>query len=149
MNKIDPQTAQQVWQRVQSPAEPAQDARELAELIRQLQEDASCCLQLARQLPEGYRARLKQLARREQSHASCLNGMYHLLTGKKLSLPPSRWEAEPAEIALRRYYGRKLQCLHHYEKRISDPQFGPSFSRLAQQTREQCQELLMLLGSLP
>lgn len=149
MNKIDPKTARQVWQRVQGQTEPAQDVQELAELIRQLQEDGACCLQLARQMPEKHRILLKQMANREQSQATCLKGMYHLLTGQKPALSPSRQAPEIAEIALRRYYGRKLRCLNHYEKRTADPQFGQVFARLAQQTRELCQELLVLLGSLP
>lgn len=149
MEKIDPQTARQVWQRVQAPAAPAQDAQTVLEMLRQTRRDGEACQQLMRRMPERHRRRLRQMVNQERSHGDCLRGIYHLLTGQRPALLPVRLEAEPAEVALRRYYGGKLRLLGEYERWTADPQFGQVFARLAQQERELCRQTLELMGTLP
>ena len=142
MNKIDPKA---VWQRVQKPAEPAQD---LLPLLQQVQEDLAFCNRVSRWLPENLREPFRQLYRQEQHQLNCLGGICRLLTAQTPSPPPIP-PREPAEVVLRRYYGRLLRRFRQYEGLLSDPQFGPVFAHLARQTREEMALLLELLGLLP
>lgn len=148
MEPFDQEKAARVWQRVrQDPPPPSQEADLLA-LITEERTDAATYLQLSRRFQGKESAALRKMFEQEQAHAACLKGIYTLLTGKtpvlKGTVPPP--EATPT--ALRRCYGREMRCLAAYEKRSSDPQYGPVFARLAQQEREHCHALLELIGKL-
>jgi len=65
----------QVWQRVQTPPEPAQG---MPELIAREKEDAVIYLHLSRVLRGRDSVLLRQMFQQEQTHAACLKGIYRL-----------------------------------------------------------------------
>ncbi len=156
MDKIDPQKAARVWQRVHTDA-PAQNSVQappqnpvqgLPELIAQEWTDAAIYLQLSRRFQGKDSAILRQMAQQEQSHTACLKGIYTLITGAQpmvRAVPPAQ---ESTQAILRRCYGREMRCLAQYEERASHPEYGQVFSRLAEQEREHCRLVLELLGKL-
>lgn len=151
MVKYDPEMAARVWQRAQGrTAEEAALPREgnLQALIMGEWTDAAAYLRLSRQVPAREAAVLQRMFREEQTHASCLKGIYTLITGQKpvvQSPPPAQ---EPVEVALRKCYGREMHCLKEYEARSTDPEYGHVFARLAEQEREHCRQVLELIGGL-
>lgn len=149
MEKIDPKKARQVWQRVQAPAAPSRDTQALLALQRAAVESAALCRHLSRVLPERLRPQLREMEARERQQAACLRGIYVLLAGQKPPLSPFPPQAEPPEVILRRCYGNALRTLSEYENWLADPQFSQVFAQLAQQKREHCRALLVLLGELP
>ena len=147
MEMIDPQKAARVWQRVQGGSAP--DPEYLVPLAALEAGDAGAYLQLSRRFQGKDAATLRQLYEQELSHAACLRGMYQMLTGSHLPLTPVQTGvADNTQAALRRCYAREMQSLAAYEARMSDPQYGQVFARLAQQERNHCHILLTLIGSL-
>ena len=132
-----------LWQRTQAP-QPEADG--LPALIAEELEAADTYLHLAKHLSGRDSQVLRQLAETEYSHASCLKGIYTLITGQPIAprVPPVR--PEPAERTLRRCYGREMRCLAQYESRADHPEYGPVFARLASQERAHCMAVLELLG---
>lgn len=148
MESYDPVKAAQVWQRVRGgqPAEPVRET--LLPLIAEEMADATIYLALSRQLTGRESEVLRRLFEEEQSHAACLKGIYTLTTGNRpviRNTPPAR---EPPELTLRKCYGREMRCLAAYEERMSDREYGPVFTRLAEQEREHCRLVLEILGNL-
>lgn len=153
MKAYDPQMAARVWQRVQNPptetaSEPTHREAGLQGLIMEEWISASTYLQLSRQLPGKEASVLQRLFREEQTHASCLRGIYTLITGEKPPIQTPPTVKEPAETTLRKCYGREMRSLKEYEARSSDPEFGPVFAKLAEQEREHCRAVLELIGGL-
>ena len=151
MQNYDPKKAAAVWQRVQGAQAQAPvfpDASTLLSWISQEQEDAVIYLYLSRHFPGKEGAALRQMAQQEQAHASCLRGIYVLLTGKKPALPTAPAPRENPKALLRRCYGREMQSLTQYKARTDDPQYGHIFTRLAAQEQEHCHILLGILGNL-
>ena len=148
MSQYDPKKAAAVWQRVQGQTPDTPEPPSLLSLIAQEQEDAVTYLHLSRQFPGKEGALLRQMAQQEQSHASCLRGLYALQSGHKPNLrtPPAPRESKQA--LLRRCYGREMQSLAQYQARAKDPQHGHIFARLAAQEQEHCQNLLLLLDKI-
>ena len=136
----------QVWQRVLGQREP--DAGALLSLIAGEWSDAATYLYLSRRF-SGHNAEvLRQVFQEEQAHAACLKGIYTLITGERpVARAPAPREEQP-EITLRRCYGREMQSLAAYEARAGDPEYGPVFTRLADQERRHCHAVLEILGSL-
>lgn len=147
MNKIDPEKAQQVWQRVQSTATPPRE-QGLLELIAQEWANATTYLQLSRRVQEKSRASLRKMYQQSQSHTACLKGIYTLITGNHPAVKAAPPTPDDPEKLLRRCYGQEMQCLAKYEARISDPEYGQVFARLAEQKREHCKSVLEILGGL-
>ena len=145
MENFDTAKATRVWQRVQT-SQPETDG--LPQLIAEELEDAATYLQLGKALGGKEGQRLRKLAETEHSHASCLKGIYTLMTGQPIAprIPPVR--PEPPERTLRRCYGREMRCLAQYEARADHPEYGPVFARLASQEREHCMAVLELLGRM-
>ena len=153
MKAYDPQMAQRVWQRVQHPQQEAAEKAAQREAVLQslIMEEwilASTYLQLSRQMPGKEAAVLQRLFREEQTHTSCLKGIYTLMTGEKPSIPTQPAVRESAEKTLRKCYVREMRSLKEYEARSSDPEFGPVFTKLAEQEREHCRAVLELIGGL-
>jgi len=146
MQQIDQAKAQRVWQRVTG-SSPAPEGS-LLDLIAGEWADATTYLHLARQLggPEGNL--LRQMFQQEQAHAACLKGIYALNSGTRPSIPTPPAPKEPPQVVLRRCYGREMQCLAQYESRISDPDYGQVYAKLAAQEREHCKLILELIGKL-
>ena len=147
METIDPIKAANVWKRVHSPGE-SDRARELLTLIAQEWTDAATYLQLSRQIPGKDSALLRKIYEQEQSHTACLKGIYTLLTGSRPTVRAVPAPREDVQTALRRCYGREMQCLARYEAKSSEPEFGQVFARLAEQEQEHCHLLLEILGRL-
>lgn len=151
MHTYDREKADRVWQRVQgSREEPKQPPRseELQELIMNEWIAAATYLKLARQMGPKEAAVLQRLFREEQNHASCLKGIYTLMTGQKAVTRSPQTVLESPELTLRRCYGQEMRSLKAYETRSDDPEYGHVFARLAQQEREHCRAILALIGSI-
>lgn len=147
METIDPVKAAKVWQRVRPEGGQPREQGLLA-LIAQEWTDAATYLQLSRRLTGKDSALLRRMYEQEQSHAACLKGIYNLLTGTHPAVRAIPTSPEDPQTVLRRCYGREMQCLAQYEARISDPEFGQVFARLAEQERTHCHQLLEILGRL-
>lgn len=147
MNSVNPQLAARVWQRVRG--EDRLSDRELLAMIAREQSCAETYLQLSRKLQGKAAAALRRLQEREQAHCACLRGIYTLITSIQPSAKGTPLTGLTTESVLRRCYGRQMQALADYEARISDPEYGPVFARLADQERDHCRMLLELIGSLP
>jgi len=151
MNGFDQQKAARVWQRVQQ-AQPQgkQPGRleELPELMMNEWSAAAAYRQLARQYQGKGGEQYQRLARQEQKHGACLQGIYVLINGEKCPVqnpPPAQ---EPPERSLRRCYGIHLRAMKAYESRADDPEYGAVFGEMARQEREHCVAVLELMGNL-
>ena len=148
MENIDPAKAALVWQRVTGESPPEDRENGLLALIAQEWTDAATYLQLSRRFSGRDSAILRKMYEQEQAHTACLKGLYTLITGTHPTVRAVPSIHENVEATLRRCYGREMQCLARYEARISDPEYGQVFARLASQEREHCQQLLEILGRL-
>lgn len=148
MENYDAAKATRVWQRVQGAKPVVQESEGIPALIAGELEDAATYLYLAKRMGPKDGQILRRLSEEEQSHGSCLKGIYRLMTGEQSSpvIPPVR--QQPAEQILRRCYGKEMRCLAQYEARSADPEYGPVFARLAAQEREHCMAVLELIGRL-
>ena len=147
MDKIDPEKARQVWQRVQSTASTPRE-QGLTELIVQEWTNAATYLQLSRRMQGKSAIDLRKIHEQEMSNAACLKGIYTLLTGSRPTIRATPQKAENPEAVLRHCYGQEMRCLAQYEARRTDPEYGQVFARLATQKQEHCRLVLALLGSL-
>ena len=148
MKNYDPKTAARVWDRVQNAAVPAGDSQLILNLIAEEILDAATYLQLSKRLSTPQAAAIKQLAQQEQSHVSCLKGVYTMITGEKPKVLPVKVSDDPPDIVLRRCYGREMRALAQYEARQNDPQYGHVFRSLARQEQEHCHRILEIFGAI-
>ena len=147
MRSYDPKTAARVWDRVNDAAGTG-DAQAILGLLREELLDAATYQKLMRRLPPPQAAAVRELARQEQAHATCLKGIYTMLSGEKPVLPPPAVADDPPEVVLRRCYGREMRALAQYEARRTDPLYGHVFRKLAQEEQAHCHKLLELLGAI-
>lgn len=151
MATYDPAKEKVVWQRVrgtQTESRVPPDRGNLQALIMGEWTDAAVYLQLSRKFQGQAAATLQRLFREERTHASCLKGIYTLITGEHPIVPTPPTPSEPVEITLRKCYAREIRCLSEYEARCDDPEYGPVFRRLAAQEQEHCRAILELIGSI-
>ena len=148
MANYDPKAAARVWDRVQNTAVPTADAPAILNLIEEELIDAAAYLRLSKKLPPPLAASARQMAQQEQSHATCLKGIYTMITGRKPIVPPPVLSDDPPDIVLRRCYGREMRCLAQYEARQNDVQYGHVFRSLARQEQEHCHRILEIFGVL-
>ena len=148
MEKYDPEAAARVWQRVQGKTPHSEDLNSLPAMIAGEWWDATTYLRLSRQFSGKEAGILRKMFEEEQSHAACLKGIYTLLTGERLVTHTPPGGQEPLSATLRRCYGREMQSLAQYEKWSEHREYGPVFSRLAQQERAHCAAILEILGNL-
>lgn len=146
MEKIDQALQERVWQRVSGGRD--NEDMELLDLIGQEWTDAVTYLALSRKVSGRSSMILRRLYEEEQTHTACLKGIYALVTGQKPVLPPPPQIREPISAALRRCYGREMQCLARYESRSSHPEYGAVFAKLAQQEQAHCKMILELIGMI-
>ena len=147
MTSYDPERVAQVWQRVRGETTP-EPQESLQALIMEELSAAAAYLVLSRQNPGKDSALLRRLFQESHSHGVCLKGICALMEGKRpqvRGLPP---EKEPPERMLRRCYGREMRCLAAYEQRAGDREYGPVFTRLAEQKKEHCRLVLELIGQV-
>ena len=146
MEKVDPQKAARVWQRVHTETDaPGQG---LLALISQEWADSATYLQLSRRLQGRSATILRTLYEQEQAHLACLKGIYTLITGSHPKVAAIPLSQEEPEQTLRRCYGREMQCLAQYEQRSNHPEYGKVFAKLALQEQEHCRMVLEILGNL-
>lgn len=148
MKQYDPKTAAKVWDRVQNTAVPVGDSQIILTLLAEEMLDSATYARLIKRLPPPMAAIARQIAQQEQSHISCLKGIYTLITGRKAMVPAPVVADDPPEIILRRCYGREMRCLAQYESRQSDPQYGHIFRKLAQHEQDHCHKILEILGGI-
>ena len=148
METIDPQKAARVWQRVRGEQPQGQDIAALSAMIAGEWADAAVYLQLSRSFSGKDAAALRRLFEEEQAHTACLKGIFTLITGTRPTIPAQPPAPAPTEATLRRCYGREMRCLTQYEAKSGDPEYGPVFSRLADQEREHCRILLEIIGRM-
>ena len=149
MEKYDAQKAARVWERVHAGMASTPETDSLLRLIAEEWTDAATYLHLSRKLQGKKEAAvLRRLFEEEQTHAACLKGIYTLITGQRPVTHTPHPATEPLDATLRRCYGREMRCLAEYEQRTADREYGPVFSRLAQQEREHCSAILQLIGTL-
>lgn len=148
METIDPVKAERVWQRVRGDTGEDKKEQGLLALIAHEWADAATYLQLSRRISGKDSVILRKLYEQEQAHAACLKGIYTMITGTRPVVRSVPVKQENVETALRRCYGREMQCLALYEARTDDREYGAVFQRLAQQERENCHMLLEILGRL-
>ena len=146
MNRIDPQQAARVWQRVR--AGDRLSDRELQAMISQAWTRAATYLKLSRQLQGKDSAALRQLYGEQQAHAACLKGMYTLITGTQPTVKALPETGQDPAAILRRLYGKSMQALADYEAKTADPEYGPVFARLAEREKDHCRAVLELIGNL-
>ena len=148
MSTYDPKKAAEVWKRVQSPFEAAPNPADLLAMITEERLDAVTYLHLSRFFRGSSGALLRRMSQQEQSHATCLTGIYTLLTGERPKIRTLAVPKQAPQVLLRQCYGREMHCLAQYEARTNDPEYGQVFARMAQQEREHCRQLLEILGQL-
>ena len=148
MEKYDPEAAARVWQRVQGKDPQNEDLNSLPAMIAGEWQDAATYLRLSRQFTGKEAGFLRKMFEEEQSHAACLKGIYTLLTGQRLAIHTPSVPQEPVSAALRRCYGREMQCLAQYERWAAHREYGPVFARMAQQEKAHCAAILEILGNL-
>lgn len=149
MEVYDAEKAAKVWQRVHAAPAGEQDiAPMLPALIAGEWAAAATYLHLSRRHQGAEAQKLRKLYQEEQSHATCLKGIYTLITGEQVSVKAPPVPKEATDIVLRRCYGAQMRSLASYEQWSEHREYGPVFARLVQQEREHCRLLLELLGSL-
>ena len=148
MNTYDPRKAERVWARVQGTQVPEHGAQEmnLQGMIMNEWVASSTYLALARQVPPREGCILQRLAREEQCHGACLKGIYTMITDQEPVIKASPMTGGSVEGVLKKCYGAEMQTLKEYERWATDPEYGPVFSKLAEQEREHCRLVLELIG---
>ncbi len=150
MEHYDKAKAARVWQRVQNTVAATNPAQGLQGLIAEEWTDAAIYMALSRRVQGNAAVTLKRMSQEEQSHMACLKGIYTLQGAGRPDIPaPPPPDNAPVSVMLRRCYGREMRCLAQYEARTADPEYGQIFSRMAQQEREHCRQILEILGNLP
>lgn len=148
MEKIDPEKARSVWQRVQNTAPGTPREQGLTELIALEWTGAATYLLLSRRLQGKAASTLRAIHQQEMANVACLKGIYTLLTGNRPVVRANAPTPENPDTVLRSCYGREMRILAQYESRSADPEYGQVFTRLAIQKREHCRLVLELLGGL-
>ena len=146
MEKIDPQKAARVGQRVQGTA--GMDVHLLQEAVLEESITATGWKQLSRNTQGQNKALLEQLQKQTWERCACLRGICRLLTGSMPEMPAVHTLREGNQALLRAGYGQLMRCLARYEAWQTDPEYGPTFAQLVRQTREHCRSVLQLLGSI-
>ena len=144
MDTYDPALAARVWKRVTG--ETVEIHPDLQALIEESLADAAAYLHISRYFQNPYGQILLQMHRQEQSHAACLKGIYRMRTGKRCTPRLPKPLREKPVLTLQRCYERELRRAGQYAAETTDPRFGQSFTRMAQQEQEHCRTLLELLG---
>ena len=139
------QKAGRVWQRVQGEA-PAPDYHWISEMIAEEKAGGAVYLYLSHRFGGKEGAMLRRMFDEEQSHISCLRGIYRLITGERCQVHTTPLPPEDPAVSLRKCYGREMRCLAAYEAHSADPEYGPVFSLMAKEEREHCKNILHLIG---
>lgn len=145
MENLDPNTEQQVWQRVfackEAPPDSSLRAMELAAM-----ELAGFWRQLAGMLTGKQKELARQLYEGEQANLAALRGI-GVLSGSREEVlklwSPSR---EMAGKLLEKGYHKTRRCMVDYMGRSAEPEFGVVFRTLADREGRHCTLIAELLG---
>ncbi|MBE6959343.1 MAG: hypothetical protein E7448_01275 [Ruminococcaceae bacterium] len=144
MEKIDPQVAAKVWQRVRGNEKPAEQIG-IQTMVAWEKETEAILQWLLRRLPDKSYA-LQQLIADTRRHIACLQGIRQL-NGEKIGAYSAgkSLSGEPVTL-LRRCYSLCLQVGARYAARAEDEQYGGVFGDMARTKRRHCAMLLEILG---
>ena len=146
MEQFDSEKARRVWSRVQAgalPESPHCDVQALA--VREAAENGAY-IRLSQSVYGRDRALLRKIAMEDKAHWEILRGILRMTAETKPKPAPPAADSGSVGRRLRLCYGRKMQMVAEYEKRVSDPQFGRIFQKLAEQEAAHCQALLTMIG---
>lgn len=155
MEQFQPEQVRRIWQRVQN-REHNQPENQTAErtVCRGTQElyageiaDSTLLFRLSKYFSGQNAARLRKIAREDQSHAALIRGICTMTEGRVAAARQGIEKGRPV-VLLQRCYGRKMQRISEYESRASDPQYGHAFQKMAEQEHAHCRILLSIIGSI-
>lgn len=159
MERIDPQMAARVWQRVQAAAAendtsgrttqrhlPEKVLPELKELIARLWVDAALCRQLMRMFRGSDRAALDSIARQKRAGVARLKGILAMQTDTRPVIPAPPVPRGTREQQLRHCCDGTAHCATQLQQLTADPRYGSDYAAMAEQVRRQHRQLLGLLG---
>lgn len=111
-------------------------------------EAEAACRTLARRVPERGAA-LRELADRARRRGLCLEGICRLSEHRcRYGGVPGPGVSEPLMAVLRKCCGSGLRRAGLYEKLSEDPEYGPVFDLLRQDTLLCCRSLLEIIGTM-
>ena len=144
MEKIDPQVASRVWQRVRGDGKPEENVG-IQTMVAWEKETEAILLWLSKRLPEkGYA--LQQMIADTRRHIACLQGIRQLSGEKPGVYTTGKLPSTDPSALLRRCYGQCLRVGAKYAQRAEDDQYGCVFSDMARTKRRHCALILEILG---
>jgi len=147
LEKFDPNTEQQIWQRVL--ARPEEDRQnDLRQLQREAMELAAVYRSLSGQLTGKAKEQANRLYLGEKANIAALGGIRILSRQKEETLKLWQPGKEPAVKVLQRCYHRARRCMAEYMARSAETEFGIVFQKLAQREGEHCALIAQMLGSI-
>ena len=143
MEKMDPQMAARVWQRVRGNGEETVNVRTVIAWEKEIE---SVLQYLNRRLPEkGYG--LQQMISDTRRHIACLQGIRQLSGEKGGNYVAKPVSGEPGSL-LRKCYGQSLRVGAWYAGQTENTQYGVVFGDMARTKRRHCATILEMLGSM-
>lgn len=144
MDKMDPQVAARVWQRVRGTGKPEETVG-IQTMVAWEKETEAMLLWLSKRLPEkGYA--LQQMMADTRRHIACLQGIRQLSGQKPGVYTAGKLPGNDPSALLRRCYGQCLRVGAHYAQRAEDEQYGCVFGDMARTKRRHCALILEILG---
>lgn len=147
MEHYDSQMAARVWQRVQIGSAPEDPTADILLFLQEELTELSRYHQLSGTLGSASKL-LPQLIKSTQQCTATLRGICLLLANTSPEVKPFPLPKELPVSALRRSYGATLRRISRYEHWSSHSEYGPGFLKLTELSRQRCQHLLQLLGSM-
>ena len=151
MERLDQEMQRRVWQRVQSREEgmpPGQQPESLKALLLLAQENNAAYTRLLRHSGQRDTGAISRLQREIRSSIACMQGVCRAC-GEPGKVPRLNAPRDPARRALEKCYHRERKLCTEWESRISDPEHGVVFRRLAEQGRARCALIMEMLGKMP
>ena len=148
MEQFDREKAARVWQRVQNRETPEPMRKEPGALIRVAAEQAAYYRNLSRALPGKYGERLREYGHQQQRAGECMKGICRLtgITPTLSQAQPVRQEP-PLRLLEKCCHGER-QLVAEYSARMTDPEWGRVYGRMATEAAERCCGLLEMLGAM-
>lgn len=149
MEKLDQEMQKRVWQRVQQgmPGKELPSRGNLKAWLLLARENTASYRQLARQISGNPKERLRRLEQQSRQWTECARGLCRL-RGEDVKSVPAKPPQEPPRRMLEKCWNRELRLWREARSLDCDPEYGPVYSRMADQAMERCMGLLELLGML-
>ena len=148
MEQFDAQKAARVWQRVQNREQPEPLRKDQGALIRAVGEQAACYRNLSRAMPGKYGERLREYARQQLRAGECLKGICRLSGIQPGSGPNKPVSGEAPLRMLEKCCHGERRLVAEYGDRMTDPDWGRVYEKMAAEAAERCCGLLEILGSM-